>query len=713
MGSRRAKRGFGKTQSIKDKKHGVATGKIGKAKTKALRAQQKAAILANARDVREEAKRKPPTLISVISLGDASTEQLHEISSILTSTGSESSTKIETYCVPALNVHEQEHEPKIRERLLATLDIAKVADLILLVFFGQNEMRLDVAGLVNAVREQGLPSVYSVAIGTGSEDADLRKLRGRQLAAESLGEDHVLRPIQMILDDDAKEAKEINKLALRRMTTKAPREISWRARYGYLLADGASGEKIDSKNSSLTLTGWVRGRGFSSNELIHVTGFGSFAATRITDAKTGEELSRRDEANAEPVESECEVDETMNEQTWPPEVDDVEEEEEDPEKRLAEQFDKELDKEEQDEKSDEDGMEMDDTNDLMENVEEGANDDNSVDQDEVQRIRDQSKTDENFPDEIDTPMNQPARKRFARYRGLKSLRTGEWDPKELLPREYASLFQFRNLASTRKRTLAEAQKEMQEAETTMNNNFVSRGRKVNIHLSNVPTSIAHEIAKKVLERKLPVIVSGMLRHENRRSVVHFNVQRVDDAVLGGKVKAKEHLEMHCGFVRFTGRPMFSEHNANSDKHKMERYLRHGRHTVVTFYGPAIYAPAPAILCHPNGGMIAAGSALGADPDRIMLKRIIITGYPFRSQKKRAVVRFMFFNAEDIRWFKPVELWTKMGRSGHILEPVGTHGHMKCIFDNVIMHHDTVCMTLYKRVYPKLAPDDEKDIPCLL
>ena len=91
---------------------------------------------------------------------------------------------------------------------------------------------------------------------------------------------------------------------------------------------------------------------------------------------------------------------------------------------------------------------------------------------------------------------------------------------------------------------------------------------------------------------------------------------------------------------------------------------------------------------------------------------MLTGFPLRVHKQRATVRFMFHNADDVRWYKPLELWTKYGRRGRITEPVGTHGNMKCLFDGVIQQRDTVCVALYKRVYPPWPAADAFGVPLL-
>eukprot|EP01016_Furgasonia_blochmanni_P049608 TRINITY_DN754_c0_g1_i1.p1 TRINITY_DN754_c0_g1~~TRINITY_DN754_c0_g1_i1.p1 ORF type:complete len:114 (+),score=36.77 TRINITY_DN754_c0_g1_i1:49-342(+) len=72
-------------------------------------------------------------------------------------------------------------------------------------------------------------------------------------------------------------------------------------------------------------------------------------------------------------------------------------------------------------------------------------------------------------------------------------------------------------------------------------------------------------------------------------------------------------------------------------------------------------------------------------------------------------RLMFFNTEDINYYRPVELWTKKGMRGHIIESVGTHGYMKCTFNNLIKPNDTICMNLYKRIFPKWNKEFDESI----
>ena len=226
-------------------------------------------------------------------------------------------------------------------------------------------------------------------------------------------------------------------------------------------------------------------------------------------------------------------------------------------------------------------------------------------------------------------------------------------------------------------------------------------------LSGVPHAVALRHTKEH-----PLTIFGLLQHEHKYSVVHFTSIR--NTEFEGDIRSKDPLIVQLGFRRFAINPLWSQNTqGNGGKgannvHKFERYLRHGpTGSVATTYLPITFGSnVPAILFQipPEGpselNLVGTGSLLSVDPTRIVAKRIILTGHPYKVHKKTATIRYMFFNQPDVDYFKPVELRTKKGRIGHIRESLGTHGYFKAGFDGPIDQMDTICLNLYKRCYPK-------------
>ncbi|KAL2160089.1 hypothetical protein VTH06DRAFT_1744 [Thermothelomyces fergusii] len=321
--------------------------------------------------------------------------------------------------------------------------------------------------------------------------------------------------------------------------------------------------------------------------------------------------------------------------------------------------------------------------------------------------RTEAEDDLEFPDEIELHPKVLARERLSKYRGLKSLRTSPWleeEDRAHEPEEWQRLLRIPDYKASRIRAAREALV-----------GGVAPGTRVHVYLRGVPVAV-----QKRHDPSRPVTLVSLLRHEHKRTVVNVLINLGSDHPTS--IKAKEEMIIQYGPRRFVINPLFSQGGSTpNDVHKYCRFLHPGQSAVATFMGPVVWGSVPALFFkrtapdgEANAGnedgegpalpltLVATGTTLPPSTSRVIAKRAILTGHPYHIHKKIVTVRYMFFNREDVEWFKALPLWTKRGRSGFIKEPLGTHGYFKATFDGRINPQDTIGVSLYKRVWPRNA-----------
>jgi pre-rRNA-processing protein TSR1 len=227
-------------------------------------------------------------------------------------------------------------------------------------------------------------------------------------------------------------------------------------------------------------------------------------------------------------------------------------------------------------------------------------------------------------------------------------------------------------------------------------------------------NVSAEAADMMMNGRAFALVWGLYRHERKVTVMHSLVKRHSEFEL--PIKAKDPMHIQVGFRRFTSAPIFSKVVPGTDKTLVERFLPcDEKFYLATFYGRVTLPPSSVLMfpahilgtyksAFPFNPLACSGTLQSCNPNKVVLKRSVLTGFPIHVAKNHAVVRHMFFNSNDVRWFKPIELWTKTGRHGHITEPRGLHGLFKCQFDNTLKKKEAICMSLYKRQFPPWNPE---------
>lgn len=619
---------------------------------------------------------------------------------------------------------------------LRNLDYLKVCDSTVIVISAANEEVFDKWGekFLNLAFSQGIPTpivalmdLESIAPKRRNQvKSDIQKQINKYIPDEKI----------MLLD---KTSDGLN--LLRRIGGQKRNMVHFKSNRPHLY-----GDKVEYFDETLKVTGYLRGVPLSVNGLVHVPGLGTYQMAQIDLAvdplsnriqqpqvlgksnpalqKSLESENIPDEMDAEQTfPTEAEIAQSMNENKqklvkrvpkgmseyqacWIPDVEEVDEESDEDDEPSDDDMSCKTEDEDDEKMEDSDGEQEEEEEDEeeYEEVAQPVNRDHKYDEQmdlyeerQAEAKLKAQKLDADFPDEIDTPRDVPARVRFQKYRGLESFKTSIWDVKENLPYDFARIFQFKDFNRIKKRIVREAAEADGDAVP---------GMYVSIYLSGVARSDWENYLSNNADGS--IILYGQLEHENKMTVVNVVLKRSPDSTV--PIKSKERLLIQCGYRRFYVNPIFSQHT-NGNKFKFERFFHPSSTVVASFYAPIQFPPAP-VMClreNPNGSvsLIASGNILSCTPDRVVLKRAVLSGHPFKIFKRSATIRFMFFNKDDIDYFKPCKLRTKCGRIGHIKESLGTHGHMKCVFDGQLKSFDTIFLQLYKRCFPKWTYEEHK------
>ncbi|VDK70088.1 unnamed protein product [Litomosoides sigmodontis] len=609
----------------------------------------------------------------------------------------------------------------------AVLDYLKISDVIAFIWPATGEITAEDDILMSTILAHGLAATVhfvpglSTAVTTKHKEV-IRKNVAKLITNWSFGD-------QKLMHCDS-ESDAL--LSLRLVSTMKKKQSFMQKMRPHLIAENVEKSEIEGDLCTLKVSGYLRGQPLNVNSLVHVSWMGDFQMKQIvveddpyeTDQKVRvgtkalENTFKPDVHLQATLQSEMVADPMDAEQTWPTEEEIMKEAFKT--KKIVKNvpvgtsaYQAEWIINDEDEISDEEiedelddghalkeamngieSMESDVENEMEVEKMSVVSDESSMDikdeeinMAEVEKYR-KARENEQFPDEIDTPMDVAARIRFQRYRALKSFRTSPWDPLENLPRTYSRIFKFSHYRHSRKVALSSIAFESEYS--------APRGTFISIYISKVPTNLAD-----TWPRYKPLIIYGLLAHEQRMSLLNMVLKRHPSCTV--PISNKQRLIFHVGYRHFEAEPVFSQHTSG-DKFKMERFMPSNGSFVASIFAPIMFPPTSVLVyrldSHGNQQLVATGGVLNISPDRIVLKRIVLSGHPFKINRRSVVVRYMFFNREDIEWFKPVELRTQRGRRGHIKEALGTHGHMKCVFDQQLNAMDTVMMSLYKRVFPK-------------
>jgi ribosome biogenesis protein BMS1 len=230
----------------------------------------------------------------------------------------------------------------------------------------------------------------------------------------------------------------------------------------------------------------------------------------------------------------------------------------------------------------------------------------------------------------------------------------------------------------------------------------AEGFKAGTYARIVLDKVPYEFSRSFNPR-YPIIVGGLTPTEDRFGFVQVRIKRHrwHKKIL----KTNDPLIVSLGWRRFQTLPIYSISDSRT-RNRMLKYTPEHMHCFGTFYGPLV-APNTGFCCvqsfsnaNPGFRIAATGVVLNVDESTEIVKKLKLTGHPYKIFRNTAFIRDMFSSAIEIAKFEGASIKTVSGIRGQIKRALSKpEGHFRATFEDKILMSDIVFLRAWYPVRP--------------